>query len=103
MHDPTTSNRQGPDVGSQYRSGIFYHDDEQKKVAEDVTKKANEQWWKGGIVTEILPAGQWWDAEHYHQLYLDNNPGGKCLNKRPSTVWGILLTSSKATNALRTS
>lgn len=80
MHDPTTSNRQGPDVGSQYRSGIFYHDEEQKKVAEDITKKANEQWWKGGIVTEILPAGQWWDAEQYHQLYLDNNPGGKCLS-----------------------
>jgi peptide-methionine (S)-S-oxide reductase len=76
MHDPTTSNRQGPDVGSQYRSGIFYHSDEQKAVAEEVTKKANEQWWKGGIVTEVLPAGEWWDAEKYHQLYLDNNPGG---------------------------
>ena len=76
MHDPTTSNRQGPDVGSQYRSGIFYHSDEQKAIAEEVTKKANEQWWKGGIVTEILPAGEWWDAEKYHQLYLDNNPGG---------------------------
>ncbi|KAI7293816.1 hypothetical protein KC315_g19254, partial [Hortaea werneckii] len=69
-------NRQGPDVGSQYRSGIFYNNDEQKSVAEEVTKKANEQWWKGGIVTEILPAGKWWDAEKYHQLYLDNNPGG---------------------------
>ncbi|GAB1725607.1 peptide methionine sulfoxide [Hortaea werneckii] len=76
MHDPTTSNRQGPDVGSQYRSGIFYNNDEQKSIAEEVTKKANEQWWKGGIVTEILPAGKWWDAEKYHQLYLDNNPGG---------------------------
>ncbi|TKA75367.1 hypothetical protein B0A55_06007 [Friedmanniomyces simplex] len=78
MHDPTTSNRQGPDVGSQYRSGIFYHDDEQKKVAEEVTKKANEQWWKNGIKTEILDASkaEWWDAEKYHQLYLDNNPGG---------------------------
>ncbi|KAK5705105.1 hypothetical protein LTR97_002220 [Elasticomyces elasticus] len=78
MHDPTTSNRQGPDVGSQYRSGIFYHDEEQKKIAEEVTKKANEQWWKGGIATEILDGAkaEWWDAEKYHQLYLDNNPGG---------------------------
>lgn len=76
MHDPTTSNRQGPDTGSQYRSGIFYHSDEQKAVAEEVTKKANEQWWHGKIVTEVLPAAEWWDAEKYHQLYLDNNPGG---------------------------
>ncbi|KAK3705909.1 Peptide methionine sulfoxide reductase [Vermiconidia calcicola] len=76
MHDPTTSNRQGPDVGSQYRSGIFYNNDEQKAIAEDVTKKANEQWWKNGIKTEVLPAGEWWDAEKYHQLYLENNPSG---------------------------
>ncbi|KAH8682005.1 peptide methionine sulfoxide [Xylariales sp. PMI_506] len=76
MHDPTTSNRQGPDVGTQYRSGIFTHSEEQERVAREVTAQANEQWWKGGIVTEILPAGQWWDAETYHQLYLDKNPGG---------------------------
>lgn len=76
MHDPTTSNRQGPDRGSQYRSGIFYHNAEQESVAREVTKQVNEKWWKGGVVTEILPAGQWWDAETYHQKYLDNNPGG---------------------------
>jgi peptide-methionine (S)-S-oxide reductase len=76
MHDPTTSNRQGPDTGSQYRSGIFYHNAEQETIAREVTAKANEQWWKGKIVTEILPAGEWWDAEDYHQKYLDNNPGG---------------------------
>ena len=77
MHDPTTPDRQGPDTGSQYRSGIFYHDAEQEAVARDVTKKVQEQWWKGGqVVTEILPAGEWWDAEAYHQLYLDKNPGG---------------------------
>ncbi|EKD18140.1 uncharacterized protein L3040_007682 [Drepanopeziza brunnea f. sp. 'multigermtubi'] len=76
MHDPTTANRQGPDTGSQYRSGIFYHDAEQEGVAREVTKRANEKWWKGKIVTEILPAGEWWDAEAYHQKYLDNNPGG---------------------------
>jgi len=77
MHDPTTSNRQGPDVGSQYRSGIFYHNDEQEKEAKTITQQVQEQWWKDGkVVTEILPAGKWWDAEQYHQLYLDNNPGG---------------------------
>ncbi|KAI9648538.1 Peptide methionine sulfoxide reductase [Ciborinia camelliae] len=76
MHDPTTSNRQGPDTGSQYRSGIFCHSEEQEKEAREITKQINEKWWKGGIVTEILKAGEWWDAEAYHQKYLDNNPGG---------------------------
>ena len=76
MHDPTTSNQQGPDRGSQYRSGIFYHSPEQEAIARQVTKKANEQWWNNKVVTEILPAAQWWDAEDYHQLYLDRNPNG---------------------------
>ncbi|KAK4982836.1 Peptide methionine sulfoxide reductase [Elasticomyces elasticus] len=77
MHDPTTMNRQGPDAGSQYRSAIFFHNDEQEKEAREITKKVGEQWWKQGkVVTEILPAGEWWDAETYHQLYLDKNPGG---------------------------
>lgn len=77
MHDPTTSNRQGPDVGSQYRSGIFYHDAEQEKIAREVTEKVDKEWWtKGTVCTEILPAGQWWDAEDYHQRYLEANPGG---------------------------
>ncbi|ORY06370.1 peptide methionine sulfoxide reductase MsrA [Clohesyomyces aquaticus] len=76
MHDPTTANRQGPDVGSQYRSAIFYHNEEQEKIARDVTDKVNKEWWKGSVATEILPAGEWWDAETYHQLYLDKNPGG---------------------------
>ena len=67
MHDPTTSNRQGPDTGSQYRSAIFYHDAEQESTAKEVTKLVNEKWWKGKVVTEILEAGQWWDAEAYHQ------------------------------------
>lgn len=73
MHDPTTENRQGPDVGTQYRSAIFYHDAEQEKIAKDVTDKVNKQWWKGSVTTEVLPAGKWWDAEAYHQLYLENS------------------------------
>ena len=76
MHDPTTKDRQGMDSGTQYRSAIFYHSSEQKKEAEEVTRKANEQWYKGKISTEVLEAGQWWDAEEYHQLYLERNPGG---------------------------
>ncbi|KAI9830280.1 MAG: Peptide-methionine (S)-S-oxide reductase [Phylliscum demangeonii] len=77
MHDPTTKNRQGPDAGSQYRSAIFYHDDDQERVARSVTEKVQTEWFpKAKIVTVILPAGQWWDAEAYHQLYLDRNPSG---------------------------
>lgn len=76
MHDPTTPNSQGPDRGTQYRSAIFFHSPEQEAVAREVTAKANEQWWGGKVVTEILPAGQWWDAEDYHQLYLHKNPFG---------------------------
>lgn len=76
MHDPTTANRQGPDVGSQYRSGIFYHNEAQEKEARSITEQVNQHWWKGGVVTEVLPAGEWWDAETYHQLYLDKNPSG---------------------------
>lgn len=77
MHDPTTVNRQGPDVGTQYRSGIFYYDHEQKEIAQKVTDQVQKQWWKNGkIATQILPAGDWWNAEDYHQRYLDANPGG---------------------------
>ncbi|KAI4249640.1 MAG: hypothetical protein L6R40_000429 [Gallowayella cf. fulva] len=77
MHDPTTKDRQGADTGTQYRSGIFYHSPEQQQAAKEVTDKVQSQWWKNGkITTEILEAGQWWDAESYHQLYLHKNPGG---------------------------
>ncbi|CAN8101617.1 unnamed protein product [Discula destructiva] len=76
MHDPTTRNRQGNDSGTQYRSAIFYHGAEQKKIADEITAKANEQWYSGKVTTEVLEAGQWWDAEDYHQLYLHKNPFG---------------------------
>lgn len=77
MHDPTTKNRQGADTGTQYRSAIFYHDEEQEKTAKEVTEKVQKEWWRSGTIsTQILPAGEWWDAEKYHQLYLENNPGG---------------------------
>lgn len=77
MHDPTTKNRQGGDAGTQYRSAIFYYDDEQKRIAEEITEKVQAQWWRNGkISTEIAPAGEWFDAEEYHQKYLDKTPGG---------------------------
>ncbi|KAL8713331.1 MAG: hypothetical protein Q9220_002530 [cf. Caloplaca sp. 1 TL-2023] len=77
MHDPTTKDRQGGDTGTQYRSAVFYHSSEQEQMAKEVTEKAQQQWWKERkISTEILEAGEWWDAEAYHQLYLHKNPGG---------------------------
>ena len=58
MHDPTTLNSQGPDMGTQYRSAIFFHDDEQEKIAKDITEKVQKEWWKKKITTEIVPAGE---------------------------------------------
>jgi peptide methionine sulfoxide reductase msrA/msrB len=77
MHDPTTLNRQGNDIGTQYRSAIFYMNDEQKKVAEQAKEQAQKSGrWKKPIVTEITAASKWWRAEDYHQDYLVKNPGG---------------------------
>ena len=75
MHDPTTLNRQGNDIGTSYRSAIFYHSEEQKRIAEKVKALAALKW-KKPIVTEITAAGPWWKAEEYHQDYLQKNPGG---------------------------
>lgn len=70
-HNPTTYHRQGPDVGSQYRSAIFYHTEEQKALAEKSKEDlAASGKWKDPIVTEILPAGPFYEAEEYHQQYL---------------------------------
>ena len=73
MHDPTTLNRQGPDTGTQYRSAIFFHNEEQERIAKDITEKVEKEWWKKSLATEIIPAGEWYDAETYHQLYLDKS------------------------------
>ncbi|KAI6250970.1 putative peptide methionine sulfoxide reductase [Erysiphe necator] len=77
IHNPTKKNEQGFDIGTQYRSAIFYYDKEQEETARDVTERANRQWWSDEIVTEILPAGEWWDAEDYHQQYFVKNPDTK--------------------------
>jgi peptide methionine sulfoxide reductase msrA/msrB len=77
MHDPTTPNRQGNDVGTQYRSAIFATSDEQVKVAEEVVAKvAASGRWEAPIVTQIVPAGPFTRAEEPHQDYLQKNPGG---------------------------
>lgn len=68
IHNPTTLNRQGPDVGSQYRSAIFYHDETQRQIAE-ASKTAAQAKWPRPIVTEIVPAQTFYKAEEYHQNY----------------------------------
>jgi peptide-methionine (S)-S-oxide reductase len=74
-HDPTTPNRQGADVGTQYRSGIFYHDAEQKRIAEEVIARLDAaRVFPGRIVTEVTPASEFHPAEDYHQDYFANNP-----------------------------
>lgn len=74
VHDPTTLNRQGADVGTQYRSVIFYHDETQKAIAEKVVKEFASQVWDDPIVTEISPFTAFYKAEDYHQNYYRNNP-----------------------------
>jgi len=77
MHDPTTLNRQGNDVGSSYRSAIFYLSEEQKEVAEMVKARVDASHaWKRPVVTEITQASEWYPAEEYHQDYLEKHPGG---------------------------
>ena len=80
IHDPTTLNRQGADVGTQYRSAIFYHNDEQKRIAEQkLAEYDNSGIWDNPIVTEITKASQFYAAEDYHQEYFENNPNaGYC-------------------------
>lgn len=77
IHDPTTVNRQGNDVGSSYRSAIFYANDEQKKEAEDFIHLVDESGrWPDPVVTTLEPLGEFTEAESYHQDYLQKNPGG---------------------------
>jgi peptide methionine sulfoxide reductase msrA/msrB len=77
MHDPTTLNRQGNDVGASYRSAIFYHSEAQRQIAERVKAEVDASGkWKRPLITEISSAGPWWKAEEYHQDYLIKHPGG---------------------------
>jgi peptide-methionine (S)-S-oxide reductase len=75
IHDPTTLNRQGADVGTQYRSAIFYHDDEQQRIATQVIAEVTAaRLWPNPIVTQVAPLDVFYPAESYHQDYFANNP-----------------------------
>ncbi|MGB2895764.1 MAG: peptide-methionine (S)-S-oxide reductase MsrA [Anaerolineales bacterium] len=80
VHDPTTPNRQGADVGTQYRSAIFYHDEGQRQTAKDVVRQIEADGvWDAPIVTEVTPLSMYYPAEEYHQNYFRNNPNqGYC-------------------------
>jgi peptide-methionine (S)-S-oxide reductase len=86
VHDPTTSNRQGNDMGASYRSAIFYTSEEQKKIAEDTIADVNASGlWPGKVVTEVKAAGDFWEAEPEHQDYLERYPSGyTCHYIRPN-------------------
>ena len=88
IHDPTTLNRQGNDRGLSYRSGIYYVDEEQKRVAEDTIADVDASGlWDGKVVTEVQPVGEFWEAEPDHQDYLEKRPGGyTCHFVRPGWV-----------------
>ena len=85
IHDPTTHNRQGNDIGSQYRSAIFYLTQEQREIAEDTIADVEASGlWPGEVVTEVSPAGEFWVAEEAHQDYLERFPNGyTCHFPRP--------------------
>lgn len=85
IHDPTTPNRQGDDAGSDYRSAIFYTDETQRWVAEvTIGEVEGSGLWPGKVVTQLVPAGEFWEAETDDQLYLQRNPDGEtCHFPRP--------------------
>ena len=87
IHDPTTLNRQGNDVGTSYRSAIFYLDDDQRRVAEDTIAAVDSSgFWPGKVVTELTPAGPFWEAEPEHQDYLELVPERLHLPLRTARV-----------------
>ncbi len=90
IHDPTTKNRQGNDLGPSYRSAIFYLDENQKSTAETLIKEMEaSRKWPGAIVTEVVPASDFWDAEEEHQDYLQKHPNGyTCHWIRPDWTLG---------------
>jgi peptide-methionine (S)-S-oxide reductase len=95
IHDPSTRNRQGNDVGTSYRSAIFYTSEEQKRVAQDTIADVDASGlWPGKAVTEVVPATDFWEAEPEHQDYLERYPGGyTCHFVRPN--WRLPIRSEK--------
>ena len=88
IHDPTTINRQGNDIGTSYRSAIFYTDEEQRRVASDTIADVDASGhWKSKVVTKVVPASAFWEAEKEHQDYLQRRPHGyNCHFARPGWV-----------------
>jgi len=78
MHDPTTLNRQGPDVGDQYRSAVFYTDEQQKNAAQKIIEELNGSEFNGKIVTSLEKSGKWWPAEAFHQKFTARTGHGMC-------------------------
>jgi peptide-methionine (S)-S-oxide reductase len=95
VHDPSTRNRQGNDIGAGYRSAIFYTDDEQRQIAIDTIADVDASGlWPGKVVTEVAPAGPFWQAEPEHQDYLEHYPNGyTCHFVRPN--WKLPVRSDK--------
>jgi peptide-methionine (S)-S-oxide reductase len=96
IHDPSTCNRQGNDVGPSYRSAIFYTSDEQRRIAEDTIADVEASGlWPGKVVTEVVPAGDFWEAEPEHQDYLQRSPNGyTCHFVRPR--WRLPVRADKS-------
>jgi len=99
IHDPSTRNRQGNDMGTSYRSAIFYTSDEQKRIAEDTIADVDaSRLWPGKVVTEVVPASDFWEAEPEHQDYLQRYPAGyTCHFVRPN--WRLPVRADKAAKA----
>ena len=97
IHDPTTRNRQGNDIGTSYRSAIFYLDEQQRRVAQEtIADVGTSSRWPGEVVTEVTPAGPFWEAEPEHQNYLERNPYGyTCHFVRPD--WALAERTKTAT------
>jgi peptide-methionine (S)-S-oxide reductase len=77
-HNPTSLNRQGPDIGTQYRSVVFFHDSKQEKAAKESKEKLQKTGYKSPIVTQVVPTAIFWKAEDYHQQYLAKRGLGSC-------------------------
>jgi len=105
IHDPTTRNRQGNDVGLSYRSAIFYTSDEQKRVAEDTIADVEASGlWPGRVVTEVSPVGPFWEAEPEHQDYIEKHPNGyTCHFVRPGWTLPIRRNAEERNRAPLTS
>ena len=101
IHDPSTRNRQGNDIGTSYRSAIFYTSEEQRQIALDTIADVDASGlWPGKAVTEVVPAADFWEAEPEHQDYLLQNPGGyTCHFIRPD--WKLPIRKNKAANQAR--